>query len=108
MKGLPLTVCVGNVPFIRAWDLQREHGVCDLATSVNAGVTAMCDVGGSGGLVAGFGSGTVRFFDSREGLGTPSKAHTLAKFYECRLIVSLSLSLFCSRIWLAFPRAQLG
>ncbi len=71
----------GNVPFIRAWDLTREHGVFDLATSVNAGVTAMCDVGGNG-LIAGFGSGVVKFFDPREGLDI---SKDLAGFTTCAI-----------------------
>jgi regulator-associated protein of mTOR len=78
----------GNVPFIRAWDLTREHGIFDLATSVNAGVTTLCDVGGNG-LIAGFGSGTVKFFDPREGL---EASKDLVGFTSCTIGLAVPLT----------------
>ncbi len=75
----------GNVPFVRAWDLHREYAAYDLATSVNAGVTTLCDVGGNG-LIAGFGSGAVKLFDPR---ADKESAKDLLGFTTCTVGLSM-------------------
>jgi WD40 repeat protein len=78
----------GNVPFVRAWDLHREYAAYDLATSVNAGVTTLCDVGGNG-LIAGFGSGAVKLFDPR---ADKEAAKDLMGFTSCTVGLSVPLT----------------
>ncbi len=78
----------GNVPFVRAWDLHREYAAYDLATSVNAGVTTLCDVGGNG-LIAGFGSGAVKLFDPR---ADKEAAKDLMGFNACTVGLSVPLT----------------
>lgn len=55
----------GNVPFVRAWDVERQYASMDFITGVNAGVTAMASTP-AGALLVGFASGAVKVFDARQ------------------------------------------
>ena len=71
----------GNVPFVRAWDLEREYAAFDIPTGVNAGVTTLRDLGNGSQLVVGFGSGAIKVFDPRS--ANKEAAKDLIGFTSC-------------------------
>jgi len=64
-NGLLMTS--GEVPFIRIWDIERELSIQDISTGSNSPVTSLTNDKSSDGrtIVAGFGDGSIRTFDSR-------------------------------------------
>ncbi|CEG40643.1 regulatory-associated protein of mtor [Plasmopara halstedii] len=56
----------GNSGMLRGWDLRQERCICVIPTQTDSCITSMAsDKNFSDMLVAGFGDGTLRIFDSR-------------------------------------------